>query len=200
MAKTKYTPPAGANKRLFPHQGLLYQQPLRLLYDDTDLDSFPLRARADLIEDVLPKWRIEWRRRLVLNGLYRRIDKNFDLRPGFEGVRKREVMGARDAARVRKVRKLAGAKGAERVGSGRPPVLGEGGKRIGVLVGGEGDRKWVLGEGARRALGLGIGESAAGPSVGVGRMEKTERLEKAARVLQKETEFWGGYKAVRFGL
>jgi hypothetical protein len=189
MARTKYVPPAGAAKHLHPPRGTIQQQRLRVLWYDTDLESYPLRARESLITKTLPSWKSTWRRDGALKGLQSRLDSDFALKPDFEGVKKREVMAVRDAARARKLRKLMGISGLERVGGGKPSELVSAGERR-ALVGGDGEKMWVLGDGVRRALGLGIG--------GVGR--KHGRDQKVAKQLRKETEFWGGYRVVKSGL
>jgi hypothetical protein len=197
MARTKYVPPAGTSKHLHPPRGTIHQQSLRVLWNDTDIMSYPLRAREALINEVLPGWNSTWHRDRALKGLRPRLDSDFALKPGFEGVKKQEIMAVRDAARARKVRKLMGAMGSQRVGEGMASELVSADKNR-VLVGGDGDRKWVLGDGARRALGLGIGDRAAGHGVFVG--GKQGRDKRAATQLRKETEFWGGYRDVKSGL
>jgi hypothetical protein len=197
MARTKYVPPAGTSKHLHPSCGTIHQQSLRVLWNDTDIMSYPLRARKALITEVLPGWKSTWHRERALKGLRPRLDSDFALKPGFEGVKKREIMAVRDAVRTRKVRKSMGVMGSQRVGEGMPSELVSADKKR-VLVGGDGDRKWVLGDGARRALVLGIDDRAAGHGVVVGR--KQGRDERAAKQLRKETEFWGGYRDVKSGL
>jgi hypothetical protein len=194
MARTKYVPPAGAAKHFHPPRGRIQQQRLRVLWHDTDLESYPLRARESLITKTLPGWKSTWRRDRALKGLRLRLDSDFALKLGFQGVKKREVMAVCDTTRARKLRKLMRISGLERVGDGKPSELVSAGKRS-VLVGGEGEKMWVLGEGVRRALGFGIGDVSASSGVGDGR--KQGRDEKVAKQLQKETEFWGDYQVLK---
>ncbi|KAF2714747.1 hypothetical protein K504DRAFT_456940 [Pleomassaria siparia CBS 279.74] len=178
MARTKYTPLFAANKKLYPQSGGLSQRPLNILWGEMDLETYPLRARIDLVDETLPSWKNREKRRRALKGLSGRTETQMALRPGFEGVRKREVMIPREAAKVRKLRKLM------RVGEPKT-------KEIGVMVSNEGEGKWVVGVGARRALGLG----RCDVEVGEGANKK-----KTARELKKETEFWGGYREMQISL
>ncbi|KAF2477436.1 uncharacterized protein BDR25DRAFT_338299 [Lindgomyces ingoldianus] len=165
------------------HRGTISQPALVELANDIDIGSYPLRARFKLLVSALLAWKITCKRLRNLNGLKGRLGADCALKPGFEGVRKREVASPRDSAGVRKIGKQVKVIGE-----------GEGEKRTRGVFGGERERKWVLlgkGEGSRLRVAVdGVG------GIGV-REEGVERMKGA---LRRETEFWGKYKVVRGGV
>jgi hypothetical protein len=199
MAKTKFVRPrasAGAaptptTTNPQPRVGTLHQQPLRILADDTDIESFPLRARVQLLDKVLPRYEHERRRIRAFNGIYRRTDEELGLLG--EEEKKREVMAARDVARIRQKRKRRMIGGGS---SQRDGIV----KRKGVVIGGEEPSKWVLVDGGKRRQSnlrwcqvVGRRGSGRGP-VSEGREERSKRL------LRLEAGRYGGYQAVKTGL
>lgn len=188
MARTKYVSPLASNKkaRILPRKGSFTQQPLRSLAHDTDIESYHLRARSRLINDVLPHWNKTFHRHRALEGLNGRIDDYYELMPAQSRELRRQVMAASDVYRVRKMRKGWGVKngGVE--------------KRKTVLGGGEGSKKWVLNGNTSRPSRLRIMEiTRYKKQEGMGRGPITEgREERSKRLLRLETKYYGGYKSI----
>ncbi|KAF2875084.1 hypothetical protein BDV95DRAFT_307868 [Massariosphaeria phaeospora] len=205
MAKEEKVPGV-AKGTTIPRTGAIVQQPLRKVspvFHDC-IKEYPCRARDALLILTLPTWEHHGRRKRALNGLKSRLDAELRLKPPqtTEGLRnrKREATGIRDASTVRRARMEA------RIWSVlllSRSVWCEG-ERVcaefaGVLVGGEGDKRWVMGRGVERSSRLGVAVYVRRRKAGRG-FVWVERKEAVAKMLERERQHWGGWREVRDGL
>jgi hypothetical protein len=158
--------------------------------------TYPSSARIELMHTTLPKGKNPNNRERDLEGLYSRIAIE-DYSLSWDAGKDRRVLGPRDTAGVRKLRKRvglwAGGKtqwvGISRIRRGSAV----GAKETGVLIGGEEGKKWVVGMTRRSRLGV---VECTEENVVVDEDASREKR----KMLEKEAVLRSGYQPLKNGL